>query len=356
MPRPPFAILLLALLTAACGGGSPDRKPEPAPSVTVGQVRLASLAGGFSASGRLLPREEVAVAAELSGYRVARVLVEENAPVRAGQVLAVLDDALLLSQIAQARAALAQQLVANDKARAEAARVLGLDNQGVLSQEAIDQRRLAARSAEAAVGVARAQLNDLLVRRSRLTICAPTAGRILQRSVRPGDTSGSGTVMFTIARGDLVELDAEIPEASMSQVAIGDPVEVTLASGAKLNGQVRLLGARVNEQTGLSLARIALPVRAELRPGGFAKARFVRASAPVLAAQQGAVHYDADGAYMLIVDSGDRVHRIGVRTGRRAGDMVELITGPKLGTRVVMGGAAFVLEGDKVRIDGRGRP
>jgi HlyD family secretion protein len=304
----------------------------------------------------LLPREEVAVASELSGYRVARVFVEEGAQVRAGQVLAILDDALLQSQIAQARAALAQQVVANDKARAEAARVVGLDSQGVLSQEAIDQRRLASRSADAAVGVARAQLNDLLVRQSRLTIRAPTAGRILQRSARPGDTSASGTVMFTIARGNLIEMDAEIPEASMSQVAIGDPVEVTLASGTKLNGQVRLLGARVSEQTGLSLARIALPVRPELRPGGFAKARLVRASAPVLATEQGAVHYDADGPYILIVDSGNRVHRIGVRTGRRSGAFVELLTGPKPGTRVVMGGAAFVLEGDKVRIDGKARP
>lgn len=348
------AFILVPLL-AACGGAAPERKPDPAPSVTVGQVRLASLAGGFSASGRLLPREEVAVAPELSGYRVTRVLVEEDAQVRAGQVLAVLDDALLGSQIAQARASLAQQLVANDKARAEAARVVGLDNQGVLSQEAIDQRRLAARSAEAAVGVARAQLNDLLVRQSRLTVRAPTAGRILQRSARPGDTSGSGTVMFTIARDNLIELDAEVPEASMSQIAIGDPVEVTLASGATLEGKVRLLGARVDQQTGLSLARIALPIRRDLRPGGFAKARLVRASAQVLAAQQGAVHYDADGAYMLIVDRHDRVHRVGVRTGRRSGDLVELIVGPKPGTRVVMGGAAFVLEGDKVRVEGKGQ-
>lgn len=352
MPRSLFASTFLTLLVA-CGGSPPEHKPDPAPTVTVGQVRMASLARGFTASGRLLPREEVAIAPELSGYRIARVLVEEDTRVRAGQVLAVLDDALLVSQIAQARASVAQQIVAYDKARAEAARVQGLDNQGVLSQEAIDQRRLASRSASAAVGVARAQLDDLLVRQSRLTVRAPTAGRILQRTARPGDSSASGTVLFTIARDNLVELDAEIPEAAMSQIAIGDPVEVMLASGAKLNGQVRLLGARVDQQTGLSRARISLPVRPDLRPGGFAKARVVRASAPVLAAQQGAVHYDADGAYMLILDNQDRVHRVGVRTGRRSGDVVELVAGPKSGARAVMGGAAFVLEGDKVRIDGK---
>jgi HlyD family secretion protein len=355
---PPIHIALAGATTfwlAACGNAPTERKAEPPPVVSVGHVRLATLAGGFVASGRLIPREEVAVAPELSGFRVARVLVEEDAYVRAGQVLAVLDDALLQAQIAQARATLAQQVVAADKAGAEAARVRGLDNQGVLSQEAIDQRRLAARSADAAVAVARAQLNDLLVRQQRLTIRAPSGGRVLQRSARPGDTSSAGSILFTIARDNLVELDAEIPEASMGTIAIGDPVDVTLVSGAKIDGRVRLFGARVDSQTGLSRARIALPVRQDLRPGGFAQARFVRASAPALTAPEGAVHYDADGPYMLILDRDDRVRRIAVRTGRRADGLVEMIEGPKAGARAVLGGGAFVLEGDKVRVAGKGK-
>lgn len=345
--------VVLPFLLAACGAAAPEQKRDPAPTVTVDTVRMVSLSGGFSASGRLMPREEIAVSSELSGFRIARVAVEEDAMVGAGQILAVLDDALLRSQIAQAQAALAQQMVALDKARKESVRVDGLDNSGVLSQEAIDQRRLAARSAEAAVGVARAQLNDLLVREKRLLIRAPASGRVLERMARPGDTSSAGTVLFTIARGNLVELDAEIPEGAMGEIAIGDPVEVALASGTKMDGTVRLLGARVDTQTGLSRARIALPVRRDLRPGGFAKARFTGRARPVLAAPEAAVHYDADGAYMQILDRNDRVHRVVVRTGRHSGGMVELIAGPPQDARVVMSGGAFVLEGDKVRAAGR---
>lgn len=346
----PVSVLCLLFLLAACGGHEEKRKQPPPPTVTVARVDLRSLDGGFTASGRLIPREEVAIAPELSGYRIARVLVEEDAQVRAGQVLAVLDDALLRSQIAQARAQLAQQQVASDKARMEAARVAGLDNQGVLSQEAIDQRRMADRSAQASVGVARAQLDDLLTRQQRLTVRAPVAGRVLQRSARPGEPSASGTVLFTIARDNLVELDAEVPEAAMGTLATGDPVKVVLASGASVDGRVRLLGARVNNQTGLSTVRIALPVRQDLRPGGFAQARFVKASVPVLTAPEAAIHYDADGAYMLLLDQRDRVHRVAVRTGRRTHGMVEILSGPGRGDRAVLGGGAFVLEGDKVRI------
>lgn len=348
------AALLPALTLTACGGHEAAHKEPPPVTVSVAPVTLRALDGGFSASGRLIPREEVAIAPELSGYRIARVLVEEDAQVRAGQVLAILDDALLRSQIAQARAQLSQQQVGYDKARMEAARVAGLDNQGVLSQEAIDQRRIADRSAAASVGVARAQLDDLLTRQQRLTVRTPVAGRVLQRSARPGEPSASGTVLFTIARDNLVELDAEIPEAVMGILSVGDPVKVVLASGATVEGRVRFLGARVNQQTGLSTARIALPPRQDLRPGGFAQARFTKAGGPVPAVPEGAVHYDADGAYMLLLDRADRVHRTAVRTGRRTAGMVEIVAGPAIGARAVLGGGAFVLEGDKVRIASAG--
>ncbi|WP_043979887.1 efflux RND transporter periplasmic adaptor subunit [Novosphingobium sp. P6W] len=342
------ALIGLTLL-AACS--EPKRRDAPPPpTVTVASVAYRSLEGGFTASGRLVPREEVAIAPELSNYRIMSVMVEEDADVHAGQVLAVLDDGLLRSQIAQARATLVQQEVQADRARAEAKRVSGLDDSGVISQEAIDQRRISDRSAAAAVNVAKAQLQDLLTRQARLAVRTPVGGRILQRSVRPGDASSSGQVMFTIARDNLIELAAEVPEASMGSLTIGDPVEVTLADGARLVGQVRLLGARVDERTGLSTARVTLPVQRYLRAGGFARAQFVKPSARVTTVAEAAVHYDADGAYMLLLDQNDTVHRAGVRTGRRAGGMVEVTSGVVPGTRAVMGGSAFVLEGDKVRI------
>ncbi|MET0360774.1 MAG: efflux RND transporter periplasmic adaptor subunit [Sphingobium sp.] len=354
----PSRLVLSLMLAALLGACRAQEKPAalPDPAVSVAQVRETALQGGFTASGRLVPREEVAVTSELSGYRIAQVLVEEDATVRAGQVLARLDDTLLRSQIAQARAQLAQQQVGAERTGEEAARVAGLDDQGVLSQEAIMQRRLAARASRATVDVARAQLNDLLVRDSRLTIRAPRSGRILQRSARPGDTSSGGTILFTIARDDLVELHAEVPEAAIGRIKEGDRVRVTLVSGEALDGVVRLRGARINDRTGLAIVRIALPVNRSLRPGGFAKASFTSAGAHVRAVPERAIQFDANGASVLALDRDNRVHRRIVRTGRRSDGMVELLDGPPAGTRVTLGGSAFLLEGDRVRIaPGEGR-
>jgi HlyD family secretion protein len=347
-------ILGCAAILAGCGEKALHRQDLPPQMVSVAQVALHDITGGLTASGRLSPREEIGVAADLSGYRIARVAVEEGASVQTGDVLAVLDDSLLRSQIDQLRASLLQQQIAAEQAQEQAARTVGLKGQGVLSDEAIRNRDLAERSAQATVAVTRAQLNDLLVRRDHMVIRAPTSGIVIERDARPGDTSAPGTTLFRLARDSLIELYAELPEADVAHVAPGDPAEVTLASGKSFAGKVRLIGERVDNQTGLVTVRIALPVSPDLRNGGFAKARFVR-TASVLAVPEGAVRFDADGASVTVVGHDDRVHRAHVRTGQRSGGLVEIVQGPAAGTKVAVKGAAFVLDGDKVRIAGTAR-
>ena len=355
-PKRRTAVSLIVLAAAAASLGACSKpKQAAAPSapltVSVARVSVRNMQSGLTASGLLVSREEAGVASELSGYRVAEVLVDEGASVSKGQPLARLDDTLLRAQIDQSKANLAQQQVAAERAEAEAARVDGLDNQGVLSNEAIAERRLAAKSAQAAVAVAKAQLNDLETRETRMVIRAPVGGRVLERTARPGDTSSPGTTLFRIARDQLVELDAEVPEDKLADVHVGDHADVELPSGGSVAGTVRFISPRVDLATKLGRARIALPVRSDLRPGGFARAHFSQLSRPVPAVPEQAIRYDADGASAMVVGADDRVRRAGVKTGARAGGWVELIEGPPPGSRVALGGSAFVLEVDKVRVN-----
>ena len=346
---PLVALALAGATLAGCKKPEAEQAAAQPLTVSVARIETRTLQAGLSATGLFIPREEAAVAPELSGFRVAQVMVDEGDMVARGQPLARLDDALLQAQIEQARAALAQQQVAAERAAAEAARVQGLDGQGVLSDEAIAQRRLEARAAQAAVEVARAQLRDLETREGRMTIRAPVAGRILERAARPGDTSSPGTNMFRIARDGLIELDAEIPESELHRVRAGDSAQVTLTSGAQVAGKVRLVSPRVDPDTKLGRARVLLPVRPDLRPGGFGRVTFTGAARAVRAAPEAAVRFDADGAYVMVVGDQDRVRRVNVRTGQRAGGWIELLDGPPVSSRVALGGSAFVLEGDQVR-------
>ena len=342
-----------ALPAAACrrpaGGSAKAAASAAAPTVTVAPVRRAELRGGLEASGVLVSREEAAVNTELNGYRVAQVFVDQGASVAAGQPLAQLDDTLLRSQIAQQRAVVTQQKVAAERSAEEARRVQGLDNAGVLPQEQIAERRLAARTSQAVVAAAQAQLDDLLTRQRLMTVRAPVGGVVLSRAVRPGDVAGPTATMFRIARGAIVELNAEVPEGDLGGVHAGDSAQVRLPSGATVTGVVRLVSPEVDANTKLGRVRVTLPVRADLRPGGFARAAFASAAHSAVVAPESAVRFDADGASVMVLAEGDRVRRTLVRTGLRQGGLVELLNGPQPGARVLLGGGAFVLDGDAVR-------
>jgi len=342
-----------ALLLAGCGGGEPaarEAATEQARAVRVVEVRTRPLEVGLAVSGVLAPREEAAVAPELGGYRVAAVLAEEGDRVARGEVLARLDEALLRAQLSQAEAQTRQAEAAAARAGAEAARVAGLDGQGVLAQEQIDQRRFEAQNAEAALAAARAQLEDLRTRRDRLALRAPVAGTVLERNVDPGAIANvGGEPYFRIARGGLIELDAEVPEADLGRIRVGDYAQVSLPTGVRLDGRVRLVSPRIRNENQLGRVRVELPVRPDLRAGGTATATFRGRARPVLAVPEGAIQYTADGATVMVVGRDDRVRSAAVRPGQRAGGYVELRSGPPAGSRVLLGGAAFVLEGDLVR-------
>lgn len=318
-------------------------------TVSVSSVQVRALSGGVEASGLLVPQYEAAVTTELNGYRVSRVDVDQGARVAAGQPLAVLDDTLLRSMIAQQRAVVQQQAVSAERSAAEADRVKGLDNAGVLPQEQIAERRLAAKSAKAVTAAAQAQLDDLTTREAMMTVRAPVAGLVLARTVRPGDVATPAMVMFRIASGDVVELNAEVPESDLGRIRPGDAARVSLPGGAVLTGRVRVISPEVDQATKLGHVRITLPQDPALRPGGFARATFTDARRDARVAPEEAIHFDADGASVMVLGAGDRVRRVPIKTGVRSGGWVELVDGPAVGSPLLLSGGAFVLDGDKVQ-------
>ena len=335
-----LTIAVVATAVSACGKrphGPLAAQPQQARAAVVVQVQPKAMQGGLSASGLLVSREEAAVGSDLAGYRIDKVYFEQGAWVKQGQPLIQLDDSLLRAQIAQ-------QEATTQQAENEAKRVAGSDIQGVISAEQIDTRRLTAKAQEAA-------LDQLKTREAHMTIRAPVSGIILERNVRPGDISSAGgaTPMFRMVRDGLVELNAEVAEDDMARLHIGDAAAVTLPDGAVIQGKVRLIDPQVDSQTKLGHVRVAMPVRSDLRPGGFGRATFTGVSTAASAVPETAVRYDADGASVAVVGSDNKVRVQSVKTGSRSGGYVELLQGPPSGSWVLLRAASFVLPGDLVK-------
>jgi len=344
------------LLAPGCGGkpapaaeAAVTPGPAGAQAMRVTQIGLRDIADEVIATGRLVVREEASVASELPGYRVSAVYVDEGDWVKAGEAMAKLDDALLQAQIAQAEAQLATQKASLEFKRNQLQRAEALQQEGAFSQELLEQRRMETAAAEASFSASQAVLNEMKVRQSRMVLRAPVSGAVLQRALRPGDISGaSPTPYFRIARDGLIELDAELADASLAHIKVGDSALVTLTSGKTVQGRIRFISPRVDQNTNLGRARVALPFDASLRPGSFAQARFSTASAGVRAVPASAIRYEAGGASVMLVDEANTVRQTPVRLGQRAGGYVELVDGPPVGSRVLSTGAAFVLDGDLI--------
>lgn len=336
---------------AACGKAeAPESAQARARSVTVVRIAERPISGALSATGQLLPREAAAVSAEVGGYRVARVLVEQGAYVRAGQTLAVLDGTLLNAQIEQQAAVAAQSDATADQAEAEARRVRGLDGTGVLSQEAIEQRRATAKAQRAAANAQAAGLRDLQTRRGKLAVTAPVSGLVLSRAVGPGDISSvGGEPWFRMARDGLIELEAQMSQEDLDRVQVGQAVTAVLPNGVSVEGQVRLVSPNVDAQTKLGAVRVRLPVRPDIRAGGFGRAEFANVAGQGLTVPETAVRYDADGAAVMTLTADNKIKRVPVKTGARGSGLVQILSGPPAGTRVVKSAGAFLLDGDVVR-------
>jgi HlyD family secretion protein len=338
-----------ALTLSACHKPQANAAPPPGRAVTVVAVEPRAIMGALSASGDLLPREEAAVLPEVTGYRVAAVLVDIGDTVKKGQTLVRLDPSLIQSQLAQQQALAAQAQVQAEQAEEQAQRVCGLDGAGVLSQEQIDQRRFQARAARATANAQAAALRDIRTRAGKFAVTAPVSGLILDKTVRPGDLSAGGTTpWFRIARDGVIELQAQLSEEDLARVRPGQHAQVALPSGATAAGVVRLISPLIDPQTKLGFVRITLPPRPDIRAGGFARAVFSDAAGTALAVPETAVRYDAQGASVMVVQSDDRVKRVPVRTGIRGGGFVQLLDGPPAGARVVESAASFLLDGDRV--------
>lgn len=236
--------LALAAAATAAAVWTRDR-PTAGPAWRHEAVLRGDVTHEVSATGRLEARGTVSVGPEISG-RVAVVEVDFNDHVRRGQMLARLDTSALRAQRDEARAAVRAARVAVHAAELAAGRadrhrrrITPLHGQGMASDEENDAAIDAARQAAEDVAGARARLSQALaglaLAQTNLDhgeIRAPIDGVVVTRAVDPGQAVAAALQspeLFVIAE-DLgkMRVVADIDEADVGQVAVGQPARFTV--------------------------------------------------------------------------------------------------------------------------------
>jgi RND family efflux transporter MFP subunit len=358
-PKPLILALLVLAGIAALVWFLRGERPAPAtvrPALTVETVqpRRESLPTTLAANGNIMAWQEASVGTEAAGLRLTQVRANVGDRVRNGQVLAVLSGDTVRADLAQARAALAEAEAAAADAANHAQRARTLQGTGALSAAQINQYLTAEQTARARVEAARAQLQAQQVRLAQTTVNAPDSGIISSRTATVGAVVAPGTELFRLIRQGRLEWRAEVTSSELGRLTVGTTALVTAASGARLEGRVRMIGPTVDPQTRAALVYVdvkPLPgMAASARAGMFARGEFDLGAAPALTVPQQSVVVRDGFSYVYRVNPDHRVTQVKVQTGRMAGDRVAIVQGLAPDARIVAAGAGFLNDGDLVRV------
>jgi RND family efflux transporter MFP subunit len=323
-------------------------EPPPALTVLVAEAAPRALARTIVGDGSVVAWQELVIGAEAGGLRVAEVPVEEGDAVRQGQLLVRLDDSLLRAALGGADAAVAEADAALRVARQELARAIELVRTGSATRQTVEQRESAAAQAEARLASAAARREEAAARLAQARIVAPSDGIVSRRSALLGSVTAPGQEMVRIIRDGRLELDARVPELELAQLQPGQAVRV-IHGDRTVMAELRAVAPTVSAETRLGIVHVALPAGSGLRPGMFARAEILPGATAGLAVPQPAVLF-REGRPAVLVVQGDRVALRPVTTGRRQDGQVEVTSGLAAGERVVVSGAGFLTDGDRVRV------
>ncbi len=290
-------------------------------------------------TGSLAPARQLHLSAEVSG-RVVTVDGQPGDTVAEGDVLVQFDVDALESQLAQARANAEATQVQLDLARTEYERTQSLVDRGLSAPNALDRARSNLDQLTASLAAQTTMVENARRSLERATVTAPFDGVISERQIDPGQFVGAGSPLMTVVDLTRLEVEATAPVSYGPQLAPGQPVELKVEGFGErvFQGRLERLNPVAIEGSRMLPIYVSLPNEGgELRGGMFASGRIVlEAKQDGLGIPSGALHRDADGDYVIVVENG-MTQRRAVEIAREwdAGAVIEIASGLEPGEVVV---------------------
>jgi HlyD family secretion protein len=353
------AVVVVALVAAVLWRVTHPKAPpltlaeqQSIPLISVIVPGVEPVTSTVTFTGGIAARYDMPIGNDGDTGRIIGVYVEAGDHVARGQLLAKINDSVIIPQINRLEAALEQAKAQAALSAAEYRRAQGVEAAGALSAEDIEKRHATAITDAANVKVVEAQLAEAQARLTRTRIVAPIDGIVLTRKAEVGQiASPGGEALFRIASGGEVEMRGQLAEQDLAQVKVGDPATVYITGLQQpFAGRVRLLGAVIDPQTRLGEIRISLTPDPALRPGAFARGTVSVGKAMRPVVPQTAVLSDGNSSYVFVIDSRSHAVRRTVQVADTSDQGVIIASGLSGSERVVTTAAGFLRDGEEVRV------
>jgi len=342
-----LAVLSLGPVLAACGGsssapvtGEAETKAAPVRVATAGPADFLS---EIAVVGRVEPDTAYVLAFKTGGV-VSSLGVEEGDVVKKGDILAELDPRDVDAQLRQAQEAA-------DKAARELARIRQLHTKGFASDAALQDAEAQAKATRASAQAARSN-------RGYASIVAPSDGVVLKRHIEANGVVAAGAPVLTLS--DMTEsfvLTVGLADRDALRVAPGDPAEVSFDAfpGQAFAASVSEIGADADPRTGTFQVELRIAAAAATLKSGLVGRASIRPARQVAA--NVAVPVDAlleghgNEAFVFVVDPQTGIaRRTRISVGRMSGGLVAVVAGLEAGQQVVIDGAGYLNDGERVAI------
>jgi len=348
-----IATLGLVMQPASQAQDAPASGSKAALTVTLARPSQVNLPLRLAANGNVAAWQEASLGSESAGLRLAEVRVNVGDVVQRNQVLAVFAADSVAADLAAARASVAEASANASAANADANRAHALQDSGALSAQQISQYETTQAAAQARLDSARANLEQQLLRLQHTEVRAPESGIISARTAAVGAVVPLGSELFKLILKSRLEWRAEVTATELSQIHSGQHVSLQTATGKAVTGSVRMIAPTIDPQTRNALVYVDLPKQTPasgLRAGLFARGEFQLGNSSALTVPQQAVVARDGFQYVFSVSKDNKVAQRKVSVGRRAGTQVEILQGLDANASVAVDGAAFLNDGDTVRV------
>ncbi len=377
---PRVLLPITALALAACGQHQQQGfHGFPPGHVTLQKVEPRSLPVTFEYTGQTIGSKDVEVRARVNGI-VEKRTFEEGKPVKAGQLLFVIDPKPYAATVEAAQADLAHAQAQKAQADREAARLKPLAERHAIGQKEADDAQSNADLAAASIKSAQAKLDSAQLDLGYTRVVSPIAGLSSRAQVSEGSLATAYQtlltvvsqvdpiwIQFSIAENDQLRINKAVAEGKLTLPA-NDAYDVSIKLGDgsvfPRKGRINFSDTRVNPGTGTYELRAEIPNKdLALKPGQFVRVTLAGATrkdaivvpqVAVLDGTQGKFVYvaakDKDGKDVAMprpVVLGDWVDASG-------GNLFVLESGLKPGDEVIVDGIAKLMPGAQIIPDGAG--
>ena len=334
-------ILSLGIIILFCGtiGCQEDLKAPPMATLPTAEVRVEPVEREKvllteEVVGTVRAKVEARIEAKVSA-RIEDLLVAPGTKVAAGDLLIELDDR-------EIKARLDQAIAQRDQYARDTERLRNLLSLNAVSRQDFETAQSRHQVAMAAVQEAETMLGYTKV-------IAPFDGVITRKLADVGDLASPGKPLLQIENPSVFRFEADVPEGLVAHVAGGAKLRVEVTGLPEMLGEVTEIAPAADPASRTFLVKLDLPEKPGLRTGLFGRVAIPAGEALTLRVPRSAVVERGQLEMVFVAVAGKAEMRI-VKTGRRFGDQVELVSGVEAGESVIIEGGEKLRDGQPLEI------